>query len=67
MVPGFGLLQFGAVSSSSIIIMKNTFIINKTNSFRRDCIADTTVLRIFLKMKRVNNLDFIGFCSPKDD
>ena len=62
---GNWFIKLSAIGSSSIIIVKNTFIINKSNSFRHYNIVDATVLGIFLKMKRVNNFDFIGFVLQK--
>ena len=58
-------LQLGAIGSSGIIIMKNTFIINKSNSFRHHNIVDAAVLRIFLEMKRINNLNFVRLVLQK--
>ena len=58
-------LQLGAIGSSSIIVMKNPFIINKSNSLRHYNIVDATVPGIFLEMKRVKNLDFVGFVLQK--
>ena len=45
--------------------MKNTFIINKTNCFRHHNIVDTKVLRIFLQVKRINNLNFVRLVLQK--
>ena len=45
--------------------MKNTFIINKSNSFRHHNIVDTNVLRILLEVKRINNLNFVRLVIQK--